>query len=121
MLKNNDDFDVLVDALKKREEILKNKQSIRKYNKYFEIMRKCAHNLINHNRQAELLPYLDSESVSIQRDVAGLLFNSYPDRCREVLQKISEMTVDNGLPECFLNVSVSASMSLEIGIPKDFP
>lgn len=84
-------------------------------------MRVLARELFDENRQNELLPYLDSESVSIQRDVAGLLFNSYPDRCREVLQKISEMTVNTGLPECFINASVSASMALDIGIPKDFP
>ena len=121
MLKNGDDFSVLVDALKKREEILKNKQSIRKYNKYFEIMRKCAHNLINHNRQAELLPYLDSESVSMQYDIAQILYNIYPEECKAVLKRISEMSSKTGLPAYLGNVRLSALMTLEYGIPKDFP
>lgn len=105
----------------KREEVLKKGQSMRLYNKHFDKMRKLARVLISEGRQEELLPFLSNESVSVRRDIAGLLFNSYPDRCREVLQKISEMTVNTGLPECFINVSVSASMALDIGIPKDFP
>ena len=39
--------------------------------------------LIEQNRQAELLPYLESESVSIQRDVAGLLFRATPHNVPE--------------------------------------
>ena len=31
------------------------------------------------------------------------------------------MSVEDGLPKCFINVSLSAKMALEIGIPKDFP
>ena len=68
-----------------------------------------------------MLPYLDCDGVSIQRDVAGLLYNCYPEKCRKVLEKIGEMSVETGLPKCFINVSVSAKMALEIGIPKDFP
>ena len=120
-MKSNDDFDMLIDALNKRDEVLRKSQSIKKYNKYFEIMRRCARNLIAQNRQGELLPYLGSESISIQRDVAGLLFNLYPEKCRKVLQNISNMSMQTGLPECYINVSVSASMALEVGIPKDFP
>lgn len=120
-MKNYDDFDMLIDALKKRDEVLRKGQSIKKYSKYFKTMRRCARNLIAQNRQHELLPYLESESISIQRDIAGLLFNSYPDKCQSVLQNISNMSVPTGLPMCYINVSVSASMALEIGIPKDFP
>jgi len=84
-------------------------------------MVRCARNLINENRQDELLPYLDDESISIQRDVAGLLYNCYPDRCRAVLEKISSMSIRTGLPKHLGNVRLSAVMALEIGIPKDFP
>lgn len=120
-MKGNDDFEVLIDALKKRDEVLRKNQSIKKYSKYFEIMRKCARNLIAQNRQDELLPYLEDESISIKRDVAGLLFNSYPEKCLKVLQNISNMSMQTGLPKWYINVSISASMALEIGIPIDFP
>ena len=111
----------MLDALQKREEILIKNQSVRKYNKYFDIMRKSAHAIIEQGRQSELLPYLECDSISIQRDVAGLLFNSYPNKCREVLKWISEMSVQTGLPKHLDNDRLSASMALEIGIPKDFP
>ena len=120
-MKINDDLVKLVNALKQREEVLIKGQSTRKYNKYFDLMVKYAHNLIVENRQEELLPYLENESISIQRDVAGLLFNSYPDKCREVLIRISKMSVKTGLPKHLGNVRLSAAMALEIGIPKDFP
>lgn len=115
------DYEKLIEALKKRDEVLRKNQSSRKYNKYFDVMRNCARNLISQSQQDKLLPLLESESLSIQRDVAGLLFNCYPDRCKEVLQKIGNMSVQTGLPKCYVNVSISASMALEIGIPKDFP
>lgn len=120
-MKRNDDLIKLVDTLKKREEILINKKSIRQYNRCFDKMRKYARNLINNNRQGELLPYLECESVSIQCDVAGLLFHCYPEICREVLEKIGDLTVESGLQKCFINVSISAQMSLEVGIPEDYP
>ena len=116
-----DDLEMLINALKKREEVLVKDQSIAKYNRYFDKMRKHARNLIDDNRQEELLPYLYDNSISIRRDVAGLLFHCYPENCRDVLQKIGDMSVETGLPRCFINVSVSAQMALEIGIPKNFP
>lgn len=94
---------------------------MRIYNKHFDKMRKLARVLISEGRQEELLPSLNDESVSVRRDIAGLLYNSYPELCINVLREISEMTVNTSLPECFINVSVSASMALDIGIPKDFP
>lgn len=115
------DYENLIEALRKRDEVLRKNQSSRKYNRYFDIMRSCARNLISQSQQDKLLPLLESESVSIQRDIAGLLFNCYPDICKEVLQKIGNMSVQTGLPKCYINVSISASMALEIGIPKDFP
>lgn len=120
-MKKRDELTLLLDALKKREQVLIKGQSMRKYNKYFDAMRKYARILIDNNRQDELLPYLESDSISIRCDVAGLLYHCYPERCRQVKQEIADMTVKTGLPFCFINVSVSAAMSLEIGIPKDFP
>lgn len=107
-----DDFYCLIDALYKREEILKKGQSVKKYNRYFEVIRKCIRNLINENRQEELLPYLDNSSISIRYDVAQFLYNSYPQKCKAVLQEISEMSSRTGLPEYLGNVRLSAIMTL---------
>ncbi|MBQ9949079.1 MAG: hypothetical protein IJO91_11900, partial [Oscillospiraceae bacterium] len=107
--------------LKKREEILIKDQPVSKYNRYFDIMRKSAHELIEQGRQDEILPYLESDSISVRRDVAGLLYNLYPDKCREVLTDISKMSVRTGLPRCFGNVRLSALYALKIGIPKTYP
>ncbi len=111
----------IIDCCRKREEVLLNDEPMGKYNRYFDQMRKYAHKLIDEDRQEELLPYLESDSISIQRDIAGLLFNSYPDKCREVLFRISKMSVQTGLPKHLIGVSVSAAMALDIGIPKDYP
>lgn len=120
-MNDKDDLTLLIQALQKREQILINGESVKKYNRYFDTMRKYARNLIANNHQEELLPYLECDSVSIRRDMAGLLFHCYPEKCRSVLKEIAEMSVENGLPTCLVNVSVSAKMALEIGIPKDFP
>ena len=119
--KKSDDLNCLIEAITIREEILKNNQSIRKYNKYFEIMRKCARKLINLNRQEDILPYLNSNSVSMQYDIAQILYNIYPEECKAVLKRISEMSSKTGLPAYLGNVRLSALMTLEYGIPKDFP
>lgn len=81
-------------------------------------MRKLARNIIDNNRQEELLPYLYCNSISIQRDVAGLLFHCYPEKCREALINISNMSVQTGLSKHLGNVRLSAAMALEKGIPK---
>lgn len=120
-MKCNDDLIKLVDTLKRREEILINNESISQYNRCFDKMRKYARNLINNNRQDELLPYLKYESISIQRDVAGLLFHCYPEICKQVLEKIGDLTVETGLKKCFINVSISAQMALDVGIPENYP
>lgn len=120
-MRNKDELALLLNALKKREQILINGESVRKYNRCFDAMRKYARKIIDNNRQAELLPYLECDSVSIRRDVAGLLYHCCPEKCQRVLEEISDMTVETGLQRCFINVSVSASMALEIGIPKSFP
>ena len=116
-----DDLDYVIDALKKRDEILVNDKSVRQYNKYFDKMCKYARKLIDNNRQDELLKFLDSNNVSYRRDVAGLLYHCYPEKCKQVLKDISEMSSETGLPKYYINLSISASMALEIGIPKDFP
>lgn len=116
-----DDLDYVIEALQKRDEILINDKSVNQYNKYFDKMCKYARKLIDNDRQNELLKYLDSNNVSYRRDVAGLLYNCYPEKCKQVLKEISEMSVETGLPKCYINLSISAKMALEIGIPKDFP
>ncbi|MCR5105750.1 MAG: hypothetical protein K6B68_15050 [Eubacterium sp.] len=116
-----DDLDYIIDALKKRDEILVNNKPVRQYNKYFDKMCKYARKMINDNRQAELLPLLDSDNISYRRDVAGLLYNCYPERCKQILKDISEMSVETGLQKYYINLSISAMMALEVGIPKDFP
>ena len=120
-MKNNDELKLLLDVLKKREQVLINSEPIKKYNRYFDSMRKYARKLIDDERQDEMLPYLDVDSVSIRRDMAGLLYHCYPEKCQKVMEEIANMTVETGLHKCFINVSVSASMALEIGIPKNFP
>lgn len=84
-------------------------------------MRKCARKLIDDNRQEEILPYLYCSSISVQRDVAGLLFNCYPEKCIEVLKNISNMSVQTGLPTHLGDVRLSAIMALETGIPENYP
>ena len=116
-----DDLEYVIEALKKRDEILINDKPVRQYNKYFDNMRKYARKLISERRQSELLSFLDSDNISYRFDVAGLLYNCYPDKCKQVLKEISEMSVETGLPKYYINLSISAMMDLEIGIPKDFP
>ncbi|HRR77618.1 MAG TPA: hypothetical protein P5191_12525 [Ruminococcus sp.] len=116
-----DDLEYVIEALKKRDEILINDKPVRQYNKYFDIMRKYARKMINDNRQAELLPFLDSDNISYRFDVAGLLYNSYPEECKQVLKDISTMAVQNGLPKQYVIISVAANDNLKYGIPKDFP
>ena len=116
-----DDLDYVIEAIKKRDEILVNAKPISQYNKYYDKMRKYSRKLINDNRQEELLPFLDSNNISYRRDVAGLLYHCYPDKCQQVLKDISKMSVETGLPKYYINLSISAIMALEHGIPKDFP
>ena len=120
-MKKQDYVSKIIDCCKKREEILINDEPMWKYNKQFDRMRKYARKLIDEDRQEELLPYLYSDSISIQRDVAGLLYNCYPEKCKEVLRNISNMSVQTGLPKHLGNVRLSAAMALEEGIPKSYP
>ena len=113
-----DDLEYVIDALKKRDEILINDKPVSQYNKYFDKMRKYARNLINDNRQDELLPFLKSDCISIKKDIAGLLFNCYPDLCRETLKEIADMT---DIPVYYGIVQLGAKDNLKHGIPKDFP
>ncbi len=84
-------------------------------------MRVYARKLIDENRQEEILPYLYCDSLSIQSDVAGLLFHCYPEECEAVLVKLSKMTIKTGLPRNLTNLSLEAYMTLIHGIPKDYP
>ena len=84
-------------------------------------MRKIARCLFDENKQNDLLPYLNDENVSIRFDVAILLYNSYPDICKKVLNELSNMTVQDGLPKQYVVISVAAYDNLKYGIPKDFP
>ena len=51
-----DDLTLLMEALKKREEILQKGQSVSKYNHYFDRMMQYAKQLIEANRQDEIAP-----------------------------------------------------------------
>lgn len=113
-----DDLDYVIEALQKRDEILIKDKPVRQYNKYFDIMRKYARKIINDNRQAELLPLLKSDNISYRFDVAGVLFNCYPELCRETLNEIVEMT---DIPVYYGIVQMGAKDNLKYGIPKDFP
>ncbi len=121
MMKNKDLVQEILKCCEKREDILRKEQPISRYNHYFDKMRKLARQLINENRQDELLPYLDSENISIRFDVAGLLFHSYPEKCTQILQEISDMTIPTGLPRHLALVAASAHNALKYGIPKDYP
>lgn len=116
-----DNLDYIVDAIKKRDEILINDKSVSQYNKYYDIMCKYARKLIDSNRQDELLPYLECDNISFRFDVAGLLYNCYPEKCLEIFKEISNMSVKNGLPTYYSNIRLSSIFVLENGIPKDFP
>ena len=118
---NKDTLDYIVDAIKKRDEILIQKKSVSQYNKYYDIMCKYARKLIDSNRQDELLPYLECDNISFRFDVAGLLYNCYPEKCLEIFKEISNMSVKNGLPTYYSNIRLSSIFVLENGIPKDFP
>lgn len=118
---NKDTLDYIVDAIKKRNEILINDKSVGQYNKYYDIMCKYARKLIDSNRQDELLPYLECDNISFRFDVAGLLYNCYPEKCLEIFKEISNMSVKNGLPTYYSNIRLSSIFVLEYGIPKDFP
>ncbi len=108
----------ILSCCEKRNEILVNKLPIKKYNYYFDKMRKYARKMINDGRQAELLPFLQSENISIKKDIAGLLFNCYPELCRETLNEIVEMT---DIPVYYGIVQMGAKDNSKYGIPKDFP
>ena len=113
-----DDLDYVIEALQKRDEILINDKPVRQYNKYFDKMRAYARKLFDDGRQNELLPFLQSENISIKKDIAGLLFNFYPDLCREALKEIADMT---DIPVYYGIVQLGAKDNLKYGIPKDFP
>lgn len=105
----------------KREEILMHGRSMREYNKYYDLIRQFARCLIREGHGDKLLSYLDKSSVSVKFDIAGILYNSYPEICHKVLKDISEMTVETGLPKQLIMLSVAAYDNLKYGIPKDFP
>jgi hypothetical protein len=83
-------------------------------------MEKYAQMLIDENRHCELAPYLEDESISIQYDVATILFNYYPDLCLKKLKEIDSMRIETGLPERFVRVCGAAHHQLKYGIAKDF-
>ena len=111
----------LIECCQKRELILLQHRSMREYNKYFDKMRKYAKKIIDENRVAELLPYLDDENLFIRYSIACFFYNFYPEQCTKVLEEISNMTVPTGLPKHLVMISVSAHDNLKYGIPKDFP
>ena len=120
-MKKQDYVSKIIDCCKKREEILINDEPMWKYNRYFDRMGKYARKLIDEDRQEELLPYLESDSISVRKDVAGLLFHCYPEKCIDILQEIADMSTATGLPKHFVILAVASQVNLKYGIPKDFP
>ena len=108
----------IIECCRKREEILINDEPMWKYNRYFDRMRVHARKLIDENRQEELLPYLDNDSISIRKDVAGLLYHCYPEKCTHVLNAVVN---NSDVPSCFSIVKVDARQALRHGIPKNYP
>ena len=108
-----DDLTLLIEALKKREEILQKGQSVSRYNHYFDRMNRYAKQLIEANRQDEIAPLLESDSISIRFDVAGLLFRYYPDKCTRIFEEISQMSVQTGLPKYLGDVRLDSKLILE--------
>ena len=117
-MKKQDYVSKIIDCCKKREDILINDEPMWKYNRYFDRMRKYARKLIDEDRQEELLPYLESDSISVRNDVAGLLFHCYPEKCTDILITIANQ---KDVPWCFAMVKLDAKDALKYGIPKDFP
>ena len=120
-MKKQDYVSKIIDCCKKREEILINDEPMWKYNRYFDRMRKYARKLIDEDRQEELLPYLESDSISVRKDVAGLLFHCYPEKCIEILQEIADMSTTTGLPKHFVILAVASRDNLKYGIPESYP
>ena len=115
------DIEHILTVLQKRDDILKNNGSMKSYNHQYDILKRYCKTIINAGQQSELAFLLDSENISYKSDMAGILYNSYPEKCALILNEISKMSVENGLPFYYINLTVSAYMTLEIGIPKDFP
>lgn len=116
-------IDCVLEILKycyKRQEILLGHGSISKYNRYLDKIIKYKYLLMEENRQDELLPYLKSDSISIRSDIAGILFESYPEQCISVMQEIAAMTTETGLPKSLVMLSVAAEVNLKYGVPKDY-
>ena len=117
-MKKTDYVSKIIECCQKREEILVNDESMGKYNRCFDRMRVYARKLIDENRQEELLPYLESDSISVRKDVAGLLYHCYPEKCTDVLNTIANQ---QDVPWCFAMVKLNAIDALKYGIPKDYP
>ncbi len=106
----------------KREAILMNrKRSMSRYNQYGYKILELATKLFNENRQDELLPYLESNSISTKYDIACLLFHFYPERCNQTLREIADMTMAEGLPRRLIIVTAMANNILKNGTPVCFP
>ena len=117
-MKRTDYVSKIIECCKKREEILINDEPIWKYNRYFDRMRVYARKLIDENRQEELFPYLESNSICIRSDIAGLLYHCYPEECVDVPTNLANQ---QDVPWCFSMVKLEAIDTLKYGIPKDYP
>lgn len=121
MYDDNDFTPKIINCCQKREEILKQGQITNKYDRYFNEMRKLARKLFAEKGQDELLPYLDSDSISIRADIACLLYNHYRDKCEKIIREIADMKIEDGLPEYLTIVVKTARFNLKYGISGDFP
>ena len=119
-MKKTDYVSKIIECCKKREEILINHEPIWKYNRYYDRMWVYARKLIDENRQEELLPYLDNDSISVRSDIANILSDWYPNQCIKVLREIADMSTVTGLPKHFIILSVAARDGLKYGDLKDY-
>jgi hypothetical protein len=116
MNRKTDNVKKVIEYCTEREKILLNNESVRKYNVYYEKMMKYANYVAEENRQVELLPYLNHESISVKYDIATILYRFYPEKCHQVLLDISKMTINDGIPKRLAMICVAAYDFLKYGI-----
>ena len=121
MYNDKDFIPKILNCCQKREEILVKGQLTNKYYRYFNEMRILARKLFAVNGQDELLPYLDTDSISIRADIACLLYNYHHDICDKILREIADMKVEDGLQKYLTIVAETAKFNLKYGISEDFP
>lgn len=118
---DNDFVPKILNCCQKREEVLKSGQLTNKYYRYLNEMRALARKLFAENGQDELLPYLDTDSISVRADIAYLLYNYHHDICDKILREIADMKVEDGLPKYLTIVVETARFNLKYSLSEEFP